>query len=112
WDRTTALPSSLRYKFPHEPLHIDFRWVTEEQHLSLRHPEFQDGVATIAAILRKTPKDELVGEQIRQARSAERVKLFTSLFLSVLAGIVGSLFATSENGRVVFELIQSMLFRR
>jgi hypothetical protein len=40
WNKTNALPDTLRGKFAAEPLHLDFRWAKDSEHLSLRNPTF------------------------------------------------------------------------
>jgi hypothetical protein len=83
WEKTSALPDAFRYKFSREPLWLDARGLSEEQ-LSLDHPEFQDLVATVAAAIRGRSKEELLAEQIRQSRRAERARL-------LLVGVIGAL---------------------
>jgi WD40 repeat protein len=72
-ERTTALPPVLVAGPNDEPLWVDLRWARTEEHLSLRTPGFADAVATLAAPLRDLPKDELIGEDVRQHRRTMRV---------------------------------------
>jgi hypothetical protein len=79
-ERSTALPPILRTAFPQEP-----RWVDSRE---------TDAVAEVAATLRGIPKDELVGEAVRQHRRTMRVArtaiaaLATLLALAVVAAIL------------------------
>jgi len=68
WTQTTALPARFSRLFVDEPRWIDARWARAERHATLRDPRFRDLVAELAAPLRGVPKDELIGEDIRQAR--------------------------------------------
>ncbi|HEU4889357.1 MAG TPA: WD40 repeat domain-containing protein, partial [Thermoanaerobaculia bacterium] len=68
WSHTTALPQRLAGVFPHEPRWIDARWARTSRQARARDPRFRDLVAELAAPLRGVPKDELIGEDIRQAR--------------------------------------------
>jgi WD40 repeat protein len=70
---TTALPASLCAAFGEEPRFVDLRWAHRHEHLSLRDPRFRSAVADLAAPLRQQPKDELIGEEIRQHRRAVRL---------------------------------------
>ena len=79
-ERSTALPPILRTAFPQEP-----RWVDSRE---------TDAIAEVAATLRGIPKDELVGEAVREHRRTMRVArtaiaaLATLLALAVVAAIV------------------------
>jgi WD40 repeat protein/pSer/pThr/pTyr-binding forkhead associated (FHA) protein len=85
WTKTTALPPSLRGAFQEEPRYIDLRWARSEEHLSLAHPRFRGCVADLAAPLHGQPKDELVGEDVRQHRQTVRMVRAMVASLTVLA---------------------------
>src|ERR1051325_8902216 len=70
WGITTALTSAMRGKFTEEPLWVDMRWAKTSEQLSLRNPLFRDVVADLSAALRGIPKDDLIGEDLRQHRRA------------------------------------------
>lgn len=72
WERTTALPVSLRSRFKDEPLHVDLRWTKAVNNLSIRHPQFRGAVLDIAAPLFGKAKDELDGEDVRRHRKNKR----------------------------------------
>jgi WD40 repeat protein len=71
--RSTALPP-VAVDWPgKEPLWVDLRWAREARHVSLRDPRFREVVADLAAPLQGLPKDELIGEGIRQHRRTLRL---------------------------------------
>ena len=70
WRRTDALPSNLKNAYPVEPRWIEMRWAKQDAQLSPKDPKFQDVVADLAAPLRGRPKEDLVGEDVRQHRRA------------------------------------------
>jgi WD40 repeat protein len=73
WDRTTAVPRSLKGVFEEEPRYIDLRWARLSEDVSLHNPRFRDAVADLAAPLHGRAKDELVGEDVRQHRRTVRL---------------------------------------
>jgi WD40 repeat protein len=87
--RTNAIPPALRRVFDTEPLWVDFTGVQADERLS-RDPRFVDGAATLAAAIRGTDKDAIVGEDVRQRRRTKQlvggaIGLLT--LLTVLAGL-------------------------
>jgi WD40 repeat protein len=84
WSRTTALPAELRGALDSEPLYVDLRWAREADHLTLSDERFLGAVAAMAAPLHGRPKDELVGEDVRQHRRTRSVIRATITTLSVL----------------------------
>jgi hypothetical protein len=90
WHRTTALPELLRGAFDTEPHWIDFRWARTETDVSLNHPAFRDGVASIAAPLRGSLKDELIGEDVilqRRSRKAAFAAFGAITLFAVLSAL-------------------------
>jgi WD40 repeat protein len=85
WTRTTALPKMLAGKLRDEPLYLDLRWARTAEQLSLRHPKFRDAVADLAAPLHGRPKDELIGEDIRQYRRTWRLAAAAVMALALFA---------------------------
>ena len=71
--RTTALPPAAVAWFTHEPLWVDLRWARQERHLTLSDPRFRDCMAALAAPVRGVPKDDLIGEDIREHRRRMRL---------------------------------------
>jgi tetratricopeptide (TPR) repeat protein len=68
WTKTNAVPQVLSGAFREEPRWVDARFARTEKQVTLRDPRFRDLVAEIAAPLRGLPKDDLIGEDIRQHR--------------------------------------------
>lgn len=83
--QTTTLPRQLAGAYPHEPRWIDARWARTGAQTTLRDPRFRDLVAELAAPLRGVPKDELIGEDIRQMRRLNRARNAGFAGLSTLA---------------------------
>jgi WD40 repeat protein len=73
WTVTNALPGTARGRFAAEPRYVDLRWARTEQDLSLQHPRFRGAIADLAATIHGKPKDELIGEDVRQYRRTVRV---------------------------------------
>jgi WD40 repeat protein len=94
FDAAAALPPGLRGWFLGEPLWVDLRWAREERDVSMRNPRFRDAVGQLAAPLHGVPKDELIGEDIRQHHRTIRLArgavalLVLLLALAVVGGIV------------------------
>ncbi|RKT88600.1 WD40 repeat [Saccharopolyspora antimicrobica] len=84
WARTTALPESLRGWFSTEPLWVDLSWARDEPELSLRHSRFRFDVATLAAAVHGTAKEELDSEDVRRYRLATLVRRAVAAALTVL----------------------------
>ena len=94
WDRDkrdfsddSPVPPSMRRWFDSEPLWVDLRWARTDEHLSLRNPRFRDAIAELAAPLHGLPKDELVGEDVRQHRRAMRLARTAVALLVSLAAV-------------------------
>jgi WD40 repeat protein len=99
WTRTTALPGCMRRVFEAEPLWVDLRWARDSQSNSLAHPRFRDCVADLAAPLHARPKDELIGEDIRQARQIRRITTAVIVLLAALALALGWTSVVAERRR-------------
>jgi WD40 repeat protein len=91
WEKTTALPRSLREVFEEEPRYIDFRWARTVDHLALGHPEFRNRVADLAAPLYGRPKDDLVGEDNRAHRRTLNIVRGVIAVLTTLLLALGSM---------------------
>lgn len=85
WNRTTALPATLRGVFSEAPRWLDLRWVSGESRISLANPRMLDAIATLAAPLHAVATDELHGEYVRQHQRMLR------LVRLILAGAVEAL---------------------
>jgi WD40 repeat protein len=87
--KSTALPPALTGTFEREPLWVDFTAVREDRPFA-REPQFIDGAATLAAAIRGTDKDAIVGEDVRQRRRARQLAggaIATLTLLAILASI-------------------------
>ena len=89
WTGTNALPRVLENRFTEEPRYEDLRSLTEERQLTLRNPEFQDVIASLAARISGRSKRELIGEELRQQRN-RRLVLVT--FAGAMAGLAAYAF--------------------
>ncbi len=81
WTVTTALSHTLKGIYAREPLYADLTWAGTDTDLSLRNPRFQNEVASLAATIHGRPKDDLVGEDVRQRR---RLRLVGAAFVAGL----------------------------
>jgi WD40 repeat protein len=93
WPRTTALADLVRGQFKQEPRYVDLKFAKGVDQLSTRHPQFLDGVATIAAALHGRPKDEIFGEDVRQHRRTKQLawSAGTVLLLLLIATVVAAI---------------------
>jgi WD40 repeat protein len=103
WTRTTAMPPSARGKFEEEPRWIDLRWARTSTDLSLRNGRFREAIADLAAPLHGRPKDELIGEDVRQHRRTMLIAVTAGVFLAALsvAASAGALIAWHERGSAI-----------
>jgi WD40 repeat protein len=86
--QTNAIPPALMRVFETEPLWVDFTGVREDESLS-RDPRFVDGAATLAAAIRRTDKDALVGEDVRQRRRTKQLVVGAIGLLTLLTAVAG-----------------------
>lgn len=85
WTSTTAFPQLGRKIFEAEPLWVDLRAIRTSRDVSVRNPDFRDGVARLSSALRGIPLDQLIGEDIRQHRKTLRLAWSAVLLLTILA---------------------------
>ena len=104
-ERTTALPPALRGAFAEEPRFVDLRWARSAEDVSLSHPGFRDAVADVAARLHDRPKDELLGEDVRQHRRTRRIARAVVIALATLlaATAVAAVIALQQRETAVAE---------
>jgi WD40 repeat protein len=98
WASTTALPPSLAGAFPEAPRYVDVRWARTHEHLSLADPRFREAVADVASPLHGWPKDELIGEEVRQHRRTVRLVRGAVVLLAMLAlgATLAAIFAAQQ----------------
>jgi TIR domain len=97
WIRANLLPPELAKKLPEEgPLYLDLRWAKSEEHLSTRNPRFLGEIAGLVSALTGRPKDELIGEDVRQHRRLRRLawSAVSLLVLLTIASALAALWAT------------------
>jgi WD40 repeat protein len=82
---SAALPERLRAELTDEPRFIDLRWARARDQLSLRDPRFREAVADLAAPVHERPKEEMIGEEVRQHRRTVRLARGGVATLAVLA---------------------------
>lgn len=84
-DRSSAVPARLVHAFKEEPLYLDLTWAHGATDLALSHPRFRDAIADIAAALTGRPKDEMIGEDVRQHRRTRIIAWSAAAMLTALA---------------------------
>jgi WD40 repeat protein len=92
-----ALPGALAGAFE-EPRHVDLRWARDEEQLSSGDPRFLDAVADLAAALHGRPKDDLIGEDVREHRRVVWLARTAVALLALLAALAtaGALVALDQ----------------
>ncbi|MET9891009.1 toll/interleukin-1 receptor domain-containing protein [Streptomyces sp. NPDC006465] len=80
-----ALPPALLRAFPSQPWWVDLRGIRAERLTVRRDPAFLDRVASLVASLTGRPKDDLIGEELRQHRRTKRIAMAAAATVSVLA---------------------------
>jgi WD40 repeat protein len=98
-DQTTALPPQLHNAFADEPRWIDMRWARTAEHLSLDRPDFRDCIADVAAPVHGRPKDELIGEDVRQFRKLTAVRRIAVSLIALLAALATSVGVAAVDSR-------------
>jgi WD40 repeat protein len=96
--RTDALPPAFAERGLPEPLWVDLRPLRAAEPTD---PAFQAAVVDLAATLRGIPKDELVGDQIREHRRRRRTIALAAVTLVVLTliSVVTAGFALVQRDR-------------
>jgi WD40 repeat protein len=90
-DALGPLPPALRGAFHEEPRWTDLRFAKQADQLALDHPQFSDAVADLAAALHGRPKDEIVGEEVRQHQRLRRITRAVGATLALLAAAATTL---------------------
>jgi WD40 repeat protein len=93
WDKTTAIPESLKHAFAAEPLYADFRAAKAAGKLRDSDLLFRSALLNVAAPLMGRPKDELDSEDIRLHRKARRTAVVAAgciVILGLLAGVASN----------------------
>jgi WD40 repeat protein len=85
---STAAHPALYGAFATEPKHLDLTWIAHDEIPTLSNLRFRDGIATLVAAIRRIPKEEIEGEEIRQERRTRRLARAVIAALSVLTLLV------------------------
>ncbi|MGH3530175.1 MAG: toll/interleukin-1 receptor domain-containing protein, partial [Pseudonocardiaceae bacterium] len=98
-----ALPPALRGAFAQEPRWVDLRWLHDVDQIDQSNPQLRECVADVAAAVREVPKDELVGEHIRQHRRTMRLARggVTALTVLLIAALVAAVVAVGQRNQAV-----------
>jgi WD40 repeat protein len=86
--RTNAIPPALWRVFDTEPLWVDLTGSRLSKSLA-RDPQFIDGAATLAAAIRGSDKDAIIGEDARQRRRTKQLVVGAIALLSLLTALAG-----------------------
>ncbi|MGI5526861.1 hypothetical protein ACQEVX_05340 [Streptomyces syringium] len=84
-DRSASLPSILVRAFPSVPWWVDLRDTRVERLKVRRDREFLEKVASLVAPLTGRPKDDLIGEELRQHRRTKRIAYSAVAMVTALA---------------------------
>ena len=109
WDDTagdwaadaTAVPPALRGVFDGEPRWVDASWTAGQAVLGRRDGRLIDVLAEVAAPVRGTTKDALVGEELRQHRRTVRTAVGAAglLFVLTVASVIGAFVALDQRDK-------------
>ena len=93
-----AVPAALRKALGEEPRWVDLRWLRFADHVDESNPRLRGCVADIASAVRGVPKDDLVGEHVRQHRRTVRLArgAVTALALLTIAVLVAAFLAVGQ----------------
>jgi Tol biopolymer transport system component len=100
---TAALPPALRGAFVETPRWVDLRWLHDVDQVAQSNPRLRECVADIAAAVREVPKDELVGEHVRQHRRTMRLASggVTALVILLIGALVATWVAVGQRNQAV-----------
>ena len=103
WTSTISLPQVLAGLFPEEPYIPDLAGLGLEEDLSLANPRFRDLVATLAAKLHGRPKNELIGEDVREHRRTMRLarSAVAALTMLTIAALGAAWYAFQQRGEAL-----------
>lgn len=98
-----AVPAAVRRALGEEPRWVDLRWLRETDHVDDSNPRLRECVADIASAVRGVPKDDLVGEHVRQHRRAVRLArgAVTALAVLTVGVLVAAFIAVGQRNDAV-----------
>lgn len=85
WTGTDALPRLISGVAKVEPRYLDLSWARKEHQASVKDPRFHNVAARLAAKIRGTSLDDLVGEDIQQHKTTVRLVIGVISLLVILA---------------------------
>lgn len=88
WEKTSALPSSLRNKFKYEPLYIDLRWAKAKEDITLHNIKFSHAVAMLSATIQNRSLDEITGADVNIIRTSKRIRNVEITILIILLLVI------------------------
>src|SRR3954451_9253610 len=105
WTRTDALSPVLQNVFDQEPLHVDLRWARSQAAVSRRDARLTEPLARLAAPMHGRPRDELIGEDLRQHRRTLRIarSAVTTLVVLLVAAVTLGVLANIQRNRAEHE---------
>lgn len=89
-----ALPASLLHAWEQEPMWVDLRTVAAQKRISKDDSGAYSAIASVASVVAGVPKDELIGEDVRQQRRALaflRTGIVAVLVLALIASFAAAL---------------------
>ena len=87
WERTTALPETLRHAFKEEPRIVDLRWARNSIDVDLRNTRFRESIADLAAPLHHKPKAELASQEVHEHRRTIRTAWSAVALLAAVTAV-------------------------
>ena len=96
------VPPCLRTAFAEEPRWLDLRWLRDAP-AGTADPRFNEALADLSAPIRAVPRDELIGEDLKQHR---RVRLLSRAAITVLSlllvtAVVATVIAVRQRDEVL-----------
>jgi len=98
-----SVPPAVRKALGEEPRWVDLRWLREVDQVDGSNPRLRECVADIASAVRGVPKDDLVGEHVRQHRRTVRLArgAVTALALLTVGVLVAAFIAVGQRDDAV-----------
>ncbi|MFD9699639.1 WD40 repeat domain-containing protein [Lentzea sp. NPDC059081] len=92
-----SVPAAVRKALGEDPRWVDLRWLRSAALADESNPRFRESVAGIASVVRDVPRDELIGEHVRQHRRTVRLARGVAMALAALL-VVGLVAAVVPGG--------------
>ncbi|HUQ55494.1 WD40 repeat domain-containing protein [Lentzea sp.] len=95
-----SVPAAVRKALGEDPRWVDLRWLRSASHVDDANPRFRECVADIASAVRGVPKDDLVGEHVRQHRRTTRLARGAAAALTVIVLLAALIAVVQRNDAV------------